>query len=559
MLEVRPASKADREWIYQKRHEVYALELGQHAPNHEERLTDALDRGNQYLVAAHGAERIGFVSVTPPWAGGYSIDKYVERTDHPPLAEPDLFEVRILTVDRRWRGSAAASLLMYAALRWVLSRGGRHIAALGRREVLGMYLAAGLSRVGRSVRSGQVTFELMHGDAHDLAERIERERGPALRALAPRVRWLLDTPFLPAESCEHGGASVSALGRGLDTLHLRGEVVAADVLDAWFPPAPAVVRALAEDPAWLARTSPPADAGPLVDTIAATRALAAESVVVGAGSSDLIFRAFRGWLRQDSRVLLLDPTYGEYAHVVERVIGCRADRLALRRADGWRVDPDRLADALRGGYDLVVLVNPNNPTGRHLEAGELRRVLDAAPPGTRFWIDEAYVDYAGPDQSLESYAVTTGNVVVCKSLSKMYALSGLRAAYLAGPAHLVAELRRWTPPWAVSLPAQIAAVRALGDPDYYAARWAETRVLRADLASSLTALGLQVEAAVANFVLVTLPGGAPGLVEKCRSRGVFLRDLSPMSPAFEGRTVRIAVKDAAANARIVATVAEALR
>ena len=295
----------------------------------------------------------------------------------------------------------------------------------------------------------------------------------------------------------------------------------------------------------------------MVAQIAAARHLPPTSIVVGAGSSDLIFGAFRGWLTPASRVLLLDPTYGEYSHVIERVVGCRqVDRITVRREQGWRVDLDELRAGLRTGYDLVVLVNPNNPTGQHIEGGDLGEVLAEAAPQSRVWVDEAYVDYAGPSQTLESHAASSPNVVVCKSMSKMYALSGLRAAYLVANELTAAELRRWTPPWAVSLPAQIAAVRALQDPAYYAARWAETAVLRADLANGLAQAGegVQVNGSVANFVLVTLPSGGPSaaeLVRECRRHGVFLRDLSPLSPAFEGRTIRIAVKDAVTNERIV--------
>lgn len=564
-LELRLGTADDREWIYRLRHDVYARELGQHAPNQAERLTDALDEDNVYLVAANGAEPVGFVSVTPPWAGRYSIDKYLTRDGHPLLGQDGLFEIRILTVAPRWRGSAAAVLLMHAALRWVAAHGGRTVVALGRAEILGMYLAAGLTSAGSRVRSGAVTFEVLSGRVDDLAARALRLHGPLLRGLGARVGWSLDFPFLPdADGCQHGGASIGALGSRFDTVKAHGDVVPADVLDAWYPPAPAVVDALAEDHGWLARTSPPAYPEGLVAEIAERRGLPQPSIAAGAGSSDLIFRAFRGWLDGSSRVLLLDPAYGEYAHVVERVIGCRADRFALRRADGWRLDLDRLRDTLRGRYDLVVIVNPNNPTGVHTDAAELRRVIEDAPSGTRFWLDEAYVEYVAGEPSLEAYAAASENVVVCKSMSKMYALSGLRVAYLAGPAEIVAGIRRWAPPWGVSLPAQIAAVNALRDPGYYASRWSETRTLRAGLAKELAAIGgdLTVHESVGNFALLTLPRGGPGaarLVEACRRRGVFLRDLSPMSPAFEGRTVRVSVRDAAANERIASAVAAAVR
>ncbi|KAB2345245.1 aminotransferase class I/II-fold pyridoxal phosphate-dependent enzyme [Actinomadura rudentiformis] len=555
-LELRLSSETDCEWIHRLRHEVYARELGQHVPNDAGLLTDDVD--GVYIVAARGGEPAGFISVTPPWAGHYSIDKYLRRDEHPALCEDGLFEIRILTVDPERRGEMVGKLLMYAALRWVTAHGGRSIVALGRVELLPMYLALGLASTGTMVRSGAVEFQVLTGD---VAELSDRRYGSLLRDLP--VRWMLEMPFLPEDAfCAHGGASVEALGRGFDTLDARRDVVAADVLDAWFPPAPAAVAALTGQD-WIARTSPPAQADGLIEEIALRRGIPEAAVAVGAGSSDLIFRAFRGWLDASSRVLLVDPCYGEYAHIVERVIGCRADRFQLRREEGWRIDPERFARALREGYDLVVIVNPNNPTGVHLDAAELREVL-AGAPGTRFWIDEAYVGYASAGQSLEPYAAEAPNAVICTSLSKMYALSGLRAAYLTAPPAIAAELRRWTPPWAVSLPAQIAAVSALRDPAYYAARWAETAELRAGLAAALAAAGgdLHVRESVANFVLLTLPRGGLGaalLVDRCRRQGVFLRDLSPSSPAFEGRTVRIAVRDAPANARVAGAVAEALR
>lgn len=564
-LELRMSSEADQEWIRRLRHEVYARELGQHAPNAAGLLTDDLDGSNVYIVAVRRGEPAGFISVTPPWAGRYSIDRHLRGDGHPALGEDGLFEIRILAVDPGQRGEMIGRLLMYAALRWVEGHGGRSIVALGRVELLPMYLELGLASTGTAVRSGAVDFQLLTGDVADLTGRTLRRHGPLLRALGRTVRWRLEVAFLPGdESCAHGGASIEALGRGFDTLDANRDVVPADVLDAWFPPAPGAVAALTRGLDWIARTSPPVRAEGLVEEIARRRGLPGDAVAVGAGSSDLIFRAFRGWLDASSRVLLVDPCYGEYAHVVERVVGCRADRFPVRRSEGWRIDPERLERALRKRYDLVVIVNPNNPTGVHLDTARLRKVLENAPDGTRFWIDETYAGYVGAGETLEPYAAEAGNAVVCTSLSKMYALSGLRAAYLTAPPPIVEDVLRWTPPWAVSLPAQIAAVNALRDPAYYTARWAQTAVLRGELAAALAEAdeNLRVSESVANFVLLTLPRGgltASRLVDRCRRQGVFLRDLTPMSPAFEGRTVRIAVRDAAANARVAIAVAEALR
>lgn len=558
-LQLRAATPKDLDWIHELRHRVYAQELGQHAPDPSGRLRDGLDGDNVYLVAARGAVRVGFVSLTPPWLERYGLEKYLTRDELPMLADDDLFEVRILTVDPSWRATAAAPLLMYAALRWIAARGGRRVVAMGRTELLDMYRAAGLRPVGRTVHSGAVTFEVLTGGVAELTKLAMDRYGTMLERLRSTVDWQLDVPFATRpDGCEHGGVSFTAIGTDFRTLDRRHRIVAADVLDAWFPPAPGVRAVLAEDPAWAARTSPPTGAEGLVAEVAAARAIPAETLVVGAGSSDLIFRAFGQWLTPESRVLLMDPGYGEYAHVTEKVIGCRVDRFRLRREDGWRIDPDRLSAAVvSGGYDLVVVVNPNNPTGRHAPASELRSLIAAAPARTRWWIDEAYLGYVGLAESLADLAAADPRVVVCSSLSKMYALSGMRAAYLVAEPATAARLRRWTPPWPVSLPAQLAAVAALRDPAYYNDRWLHTHALRRQLAAELAALDedVTVEEAVANFLTVILPTRGPSaaqVVNECRRHDVYLRDLSPLSSLYQGRGVRIAVKDTAENARIVA-------
>lgn len=564
-LQLRVATPEDLQWIHGLRHRVYAQELGQHAPDPAGRLRDGLDGDNVYLVAARGAARVGFVSVTPPWLGRYALDKYLSREELPLLGESDVFEVRILTVEPRWRSTSAALLLMYAALRWIAARGGRQVVAMGRTDLLNMYLSAGLRPVGRTVHSGALTFEVLTASVTDLTKVTMDRYRTTLKRLGSDVDWRLDMPFAPRpDGCEHGGASFTAIGRDFRSLHRRHQVVAADVLDAWFPPAPGVRAVLAEDPGWAARTSPPTAAEGLLAEIAMARSLPTETLAVGAGSSDLIFRAFGQWLTPQSRVLLMDPGYGEYAHVTERVIGCRVDRFRLRREDGWRIDPVQLSAAVRTRhYDLVVLVNPNNPTGRHAPAADLRSLIASAPARTRWWIDEAYLGYAGLTESLADLAATDPRVVVCSSLSKMYALSGMRAAYLVAEPVTAAQLRRWTPPWPVSLPAQLAAVAALRDPVYYSDCWLRTGVLRRQLASDLAGLdeGLVVGEAVANFLTLTLPSGGPSaaqLVNECRRRDVYLRDLSPLSSQYQGRTVRIAVRDTAENARIVAACRAAL-
>ncbi len=560
-FEVDLATEAEREEIYRLRHAVYALEIGQHEGNAEGRLTDALDGVNLYLVARCGGEVAGFVSLTPPAAGRYSIDKYFPRSGLPFAADGGLYEVRLLTVTPAHRGGKLAALLMYAAFRWVEAHGGTHIAAIGRREVLPVYLKAGLADCGLAVKSGAVHYHLLHAPVAHLRTGLDAGGWP-VDVIERDTGWRLAIPLRKPAACFHGGAFFEAIGPRFDRLESVPEVINADVLDAWYPPAPAVLEALEAHLPWLLRTSPPTGCEGLIATIAAARGVPAGCLLPGAGSSDLIFRALPRWLDRTSRVLLLDPTYGEYAHVLEKVIGCRVDRLTLKKETGYTVPPDALALALAQGYDLVVLVNPNSPTGRHLSASTLEPLLRAAPASTRLWIDETYVDFVDPAQSLERLAAQSENVIVCKSMSKAYALSGARVAYLCAGPHQLEELRAFTPPWAVSLVAQLAAVRALESPEYYTARWHETGALREALAAGLRSLGWHVVPGVANFLLCHLPESGPAaaeIVTRCRTRGLFLRDAARMGARLGDFALRVAVKDAATNARMFEVLAESVR
>jgi len=556
IFSVTIATDSDREAIYRLRHAVYARELHQHLENHEGRLVDALDRFNDYICVWQRDELSGFVSITPPGPNSYSIDKYFSRAELPFPCDGHLFEVRILTVLPSARGSKAAILLMYAALRWVEARGGSRIAAIGRREVLGLYAKAGLRETGQCVKSGKVEFELLHATTEELRVQVDRF-APLLARLEAVTHWGLGVDFRRPAACFHGGSFFKAVGEDFERLDRHQDIINADVLDAWFPPSPRVLDALQSHLPWLLRTSPPTAADGLVSALADARRVRPENILPGAGSSDLIFRALRHWLGRNSRVLIMDPTYGEYGHVLERVIGCAVDRLALSASEGYGVPVDRLSTALGQGYDLVVLVNPNSPTGRHLPRIPLEQVLDKAPSKTRIWIDETYLDYVGAVESLESRAAISDNIIICKSMSKVYALSGARVAYLCAAPHQLEALRAVTPPWVVSLPAQVAAVNALKDPDYYAARIDETHTLRENLAVELKSLGWDVLPGCANFLLIHLPDTGPTaaeLIRRCQEFGLFIRDASTMSRQFGSKVVRLAVKDAATNHRMVSII-----
>ena len=142
-------------------------------------------------------------------------------------------------------------------------------------------------------------------------------------------------------------------------------------------------------------------------------------------------------------------------------------------------------------------------------------------------------------------AAESANVFVCKSMSKAYALSGLRAAYMVGPRPEIAKLAKLGPPWAVSLPAQVAAVAALSSGDYYNAQYRRTAELREQLAAELRdRCGIVAFPSVTNFLLCVLPAqtsDAADIVRRARTYEVFLRTGEEIHLSLGQRTIRIAV------------------
>ena len=364
------------------------------------------------------------------------------------------------------------------------------------------------------------------------------------------------------DSCFHGGAFFEGIGVEFNNLDEKNNIISADVLDAWFPPAPKIQEVIQSYLPWIIKTSPPTNSEGYIKTISEHRTLNRESILPGAGSSDLIFRIFNQWLRPSSKVLILDPTYGEYSHILNKIIKCKVERLELKREEGYNINIDKLREKLNQKFDLFVWVNPNSPTGLHINKNEAERLLLNNKGCERIWIDETYVEYAGREQTLERFAEKSNNVFVCKSMSKVYALSGLRAAYLCANPKNIRPLKRITPPWVISLPAQIAATYALKQEDYYIKKYQETHELRDKLELQLKQIGIdEIIPGIANFIMFHVGNdkfSASRIVNECKLKKLYLRDLSGMGTSFEDDAIRMAVKDLNTNNKMIAILRECL-
>ncbi|MCX5873858.1 MAG: cobyric acid synthase [Deltaproteobacteria bacterium] len=223
-----------------------------------------------------------------------------------------------------------------------------------------------------------------------------------------------------------------------------------------------------------------------------------ESVLVGNGSTELLYLIPRAL--EVKRAIIPSPSYIDYMAAV-RQAGLETKVIPIRDADGFNLDLDLLNQELRGG-EIVFVGHPNNPTGVSLDFERMCDLI-ASNPQTIFVIDEAFADLSEPIQSFSHKKFQ--NLVVFVSLTKTFAIPGLRLGIaIADPAY--ADLvRTLQTPWSVNSLAQKVGTAALKDREFVQRSKVYVKEQRIRLESDLSSIkGLTVFPSVANFLLVRI-------------------------------------------------------
>lgn len=236
------------------------------------------------------------------------------------------------------------------------------------------------------------------------------------------------------------------------------------------------------------------------------------------------------------------------------------------RADHYAIPIDKLCRVMETGrsegrsIDGVIVGHPNSPTGQACSADAIDRLARAARK-RRLWLilDEAFADYC-PERSILPQAASWPHVIVLRSMTKFYALPGLRVGYAVATPPVVRRLRRQLPPWSISMMGQVAAVAALNDVEHAHKSLRFMARERERLRTLLTALpGCIVMPTCANYFLVELPRGwhAHEMTERLRHQSLLIRDCSSV-PGTNARTIRLAVRSPRENDRLIQVMSELL-
>jgi histidinol-phosphate aminotransferase len=309
-----------------------------------------------------------------------------------------------------------------------------------------------------------------------------------------------------------------------------------------FPPSPRVLDAIRGlDPERLRRYPNPS-AEDFRAAAARRLGVSPDHIIAGNGSDELLSIVLRTFVAPGEVLAYPDPTYSLYP-----VLAALADVkvAAVPWAPGWDLP---IATLLRTGARAIFFANPNAPTGTLVppaRVAELARAFDDV-----VLVDEAYVDFA-PASCLEILR-DFPNVIVARTLSKGYALAGLRFGYAVADPRVIAEMMKVKDSYNCDAISVAAAVAAIEDDAYARTTWEHVRLERERVSDELARRGWTVLPSHANFVLATCPDGAAGARYRAlKARGILVRFFD--APGLRDK-LRITIGTRADNDALLAAV-----
>jgi histidinol-phosphate aminotransferase len=276
-------------------------------------------------------------------------------------------------------------------------------------------------------------------------------------------------------------------------------------------------------------------------------------VAVGNGSCEILLAAAEALCEPGSEIVYAWPSFSMYPYLAA-LSGAREIRVPL--AEGEVHDLDAIATEITAATQLVIVCNPNNPTGTHLSAAQIADFCARVPSHVTIALDEAYVEFQtedDPDSTVDLLA-DFPNLVVLRTFSKVYGLAGLRVGFALGSAKFRAAVDAVRQPFSVNALAQTAAAEAILHQDDVEQRVERTLVERVRVEGGLHDLGLATAATEANFSWADLGDAEEkDVVAGLAEQRIAVRPGTPLgSPGH----IRVSYGAAAENDRFLAALAE---
>lgn len=280
-----------------------------------------------------------------------------------------------------------------------------------------------------------------------------------------------------------------------------------------------------------------------------------DNIIAGSGSTEIMRLAALAFFKAGDKALIVGPAFGEYEAAC-RIAGAEAIKYTLRAEDSFNIRVSELRKTMEKTSPAgLFMANPGNPTGCYYSRDLVEKLIDLCKD-TLFVLDEAYISFVEPAEtrwhSLD--LIKNNRLLILRSMTKDYALAGLRLGYGIAGKEIIAALQRICPPWNVNVMAQEAGLCAIKSDSYLAKSLDKIRKERAYLIEGLKALGMSPLASSANFFLIKTGSGARWRRELLRKK-ILVRDCASFGlPEY----IRISVRKRDECDRLLAAMREVL-
>lgn len=301
---------------------------------------------------------------------------------------------------------------------------------------------------------------------------------------------------------------------------------------------------------------PDPDAKGLTLEISRHHNIEANSIICGNGSTELIYLIARAMKPQ--RVLIPAPTFSEYEKACTLVdYKLQITNYKLSAENNFDIDPDEFISLMNQtlspqsplNREMAFLCNPNNPTGRLMKKGDVLKIADAAKQLKCYLVvDEAFIDFT-PEESVAQEVQKNPYLIVLRSMTKIYALSGLRVGYGIFPFALIEILKKYKEPWTVNSTAQLAGITALNDTAYINKTFSLMKREKKALEHGFKLLGMSYFPSSANYYLIK-HDNAKKIIKGLRNIGILVRDCSNFI-GLDNSYIRVAVKSNKDNMKLI--------
>ncbi|MGA2368140.1 MAG: histidinol-phosphate transaminase [Dehalococcoidia bacterium] len=314
---------------------------------------------------------------------------------------------------------------------------------------------------------------------------------------------------------EHGGLNSAGLtGSGKNS----GDVLDFSTCCNPYGPPKQLRRAIREINSSL---YPDPDSTKLVRALAKKMGINQDNLIAGSGSTEIIRLAAAAYLGPGDSVVMPAPTYGEY-ELACRIVNSHVIKFILNEKDGFKLNAAEFAAFAKYHKPAgIFLCNPNNPTGQYLSYDHVYMIIQDFPDSLVV-LDEAYIAFTGSAwDSLK--LLKSPNLLIVRSMTKDFALAGLRLGYGIAQKSIIDALKKVRPPWNVNSPAQQAGLMALSCDDYILSCCERINRCKLYLSGELIKLGLKVIPSQTNFFIFKT-GDAAGFKSRLLERGFMVRD-----------------------------------